>query len=146
VESTSAWLYKHCNDDMPFPCIRCGNRLDITRWFNDQSELFLFTITDRNMLINAMVKVPGMRHKGDLLLRGIIHLGSYHFSAKIIDTNGDVWFHDGRVTGKICEHDGCFEDYNPYNLSVCHGKEAVLAIYASLNIIIQILTSNNTMY
>ena len=133
---------------MPFPCTRCGNMLDMTRRFNDQSELFLFTITARNMLINAMVKVPGMRCKGNILLRGIIYLGSYHFSARIIDTNGDVWFHDGRVTGEICEHDRCFEDYNPYNLSVCHGKEALLRFMLECrpNIIIQIHASNNTMH
>ncbi|KAJ7751152.1 hypothetical protein B0H16DRAFT_1265982, partial [Mycena metata] len=37
-----------------------------------------------------------------LLLRGIIYYGSFHFTPRIIGTDGRVWFHDGMTTRQVC--------------------------------------------
>ncbi|KAJ7934892.1 hypothetical protein B0H13DRAFT_1591282, partial [Mycena leptocephala] len=35
-------------------------------------------------------------------LRGIIYGGQGHFTCRFIDKAGDIWFHDGMVTGRNC--------------------------------------------
>jgi Helitron helicase-like domain at N-terminus/PIF1-like helicase len=36
-------------------------------------------------------------------LKGLIYWGEFHFVSRIIDNNGQVWFHDGMTTGSSCE-------------------------------------------
>ncbi|KAG2741942.1 hypothetical protein P692DRAFT_201669032, partial [Suillus brevipes Sb2] len=40
---------------------------------------------------------------GDVVyvLRGIIYLGSYHFSARLVDGDNGVWQYDGRLNGGV---------------------------------------------
>ncbi|KAJ7112340.1 hypothetical protein C8R44DRAFT_632156 [Mycena epipterygia] len=37
-----------------------------------------------------------------LLLRGVIYLGSFHFTSRVIGSDGRLWFHDGISTGRAC--------------------------------------------
>ncbi|KAF8578584.1 hypothetical protein K439DRAFT_1361844 [Ramaria rubella] len=43
-----------------------------------------------------------------LNLIGIIYFGSDHCTTRIIDHQGQVWFHDGIATGRTCVYEGPF--------------------------------------
>ena len=64
-----------------------------------------------------------------LYLRGIIYLGGYHFTARFIDSDGNIWFHDGQ-RGHLAEKDGTLETTSDKELRTCRGRKLVLAIYA----------------
>ncbi|EIW53762.1 uncharacterized protein TRAVEDRAFT_77901, partial [Trametes versicolor FP-101664 SS1] len=32
-------------------------------------------------------------------LCGLIYFGKFHFTCRVVDRHGDVWFHDGMKTG-----------------------------------------------
>jgi hypothetical protein len=85
---------------------------------------------DKEVAIESTIDIPGGKRCRHLLLRGIVYLGSYHFTARLFDTEGNVWFNDGRETGDVCGLDGRFEDFEPQTLNMCQGKKAVLAVYA----------------
>jgi len=36
-------------------------------------------------------------------VRGLIYHGNFHFTSRIIGTDGIVWYHDGGVTVKMME-------------------------------------------
>ena len=36
-------------------------------------------------------------------LRGLIYWGQFHFVSRVVDKNGQVWFHDGMSTGSGCQ-------------------------------------------
>jgi hypothetical protein len=92
-------------------------------------KIMLFSIGDSEVLINKLLKI---RHDDTLTrlhLKGIIYLGSFHFTARVITEDGIVWFHDGRTSGKQCEYEKSLIDFHGNELNVCDGKQAVMAIY-----------------
>jgi len=63
-------------------------------------------------------------------VRGLIYHGDFHFTSRIIGTDGIVWYHDGMTTGSNCENDGCFDKFSSSNLLNCRRKKLILVIYA----------------
>ena len=52
-----------------------------------------------------------------LLLRVIVYLRSYYFTARLFDRQGNVWFCDCKEAGDVCGLCGRFEDFEPQTLS-----------------------------
>jgi len=64
-----------------------------------------------------------------LYLRGIVYLGGFHFTSRIIREDGQVWYHDGRETGKTCINEGYLSDMTYDQLRKCKGRTLTLAVY-----------------
>ena len=69
------------------------------------------------------------KKKSDYELKGIIYLGDFHFICLLITSDYNVWFHDGRITGRACYKKGHLDDFNNSDLLTCNGKNATLVIY-----------------
>lgn len=65
-----------------------------------------------------------------LNLRGVIYFKDYHFTARVWDANGNVWFHDGQTTGAACEKELNGNLLTGIYRSTCRGANAVQAVYA----------------
>ena len=63
-------------------------------------------------------------------LRGITYYRQYHFTARVIQNNGFVWYHDGLATGRNLEYEGTLGNLLDNNLSICEGRYASVAMYA----------------
>jgi len=63
-------------------------------------------------------------------LRGIAYYGASHFTARVIQDNGMVWYHDGLQTGTNLVYEGTLNNLLDNNLSACEGREVSVAIYA----------------
>jgi len=72
------------------------------------------------------VAVEGQTEPKQYCLRGVIYYGSNHFTSRIISSTGQVWFHDGIVTGRSTEYEGTLEDVV---LTVCRSKQPCVLIY-----------------
>ena len=66
-----------------------------------------------------------------LNLAGIVYLGDEHFTARIIEQNKNMWWHDGITTKSNCIFEGNLKNITPQKLKYLHGKKACLAIYSS---------------
>ncbi|TDL15283.1 hypothetical protein BD410DRAFT_732934 [Rickenella mellea] len=64
-----------------------------------------------------------------LRLAGIIYLGNAHFTARIIDQNQNVWWHDGMTTKNKCINEGNLKNITPQKLKLLDGRKACLVIY-----------------
>jgi hypothetical protein len=128
--STTEGLQKHCDNIAPYPCTGCGNcDMTLSREFGEQPELLMFVIGGNDIVINHTVPSPSKK-ACNIHLRGIIYLGGYHFTARIFDLNGKVWFHDGRTYGNTCVPQGWLADFDAKSLCLCGSRKAVLAVYA----------------
>jgi len=83
---------------------------------------------------SMMLDVPGPRDTKRYLLRAIIYLGRFHFSARMIDSERNIWSYDGRINGGIpwIAH-GCESTKNIVDreaLVTFDGRAAYLYIYA----------------
>jgi len=63
-------------------------------------------------------------------LCGIVHFIDFHFTSRIIDSNENVWFHDGMVSGHECIYEKRLTEFTGSELSTCKGKLVSLVIYA----------------
>jgi len=48
--------------------------------------------------------------KTDYSLKGIIYHGQYHFTSRLIDNAGGIWYHDGMTSGRECVYEGKWKD------------------------------------
>ena len=48
-------------------------------------------------------EVPNASKK--YILKGIIYSNNHHFTARLIDENLSVWYHDGQVTRSLCQRE-----------------------------------------
>jgi hypothetical protein len=67
-------------------------------------------------------------------LKGIVYLGNFHFTCRLITSNDRVWFHDGRITARRCCEEGHFSNFSNTDLLTCDEKNAMLAVYIHKNI------------
>jgi len=70
--------------------------------------------------------------KSSYRLRGVVYHGSYHFTARIIDSNNCVWYHDGMTTGKDCVYEGKWKDIS--DIGSVNERRATLLIYVLINV------------
>ncbi len=64
-------------------------------------------------------------------LCGLIYLGDFHFTARIICSNGNIWYHDGKDRiAKSCIPDGYMELRKEINWQTCRERELVMSFYS----------------
>jgi hypothetical protein len=82
----------------------------------------VFEINTKNIKISKTLKFEQEGRMVVLDVRGLIYQGYFHFTSRIIGTDGIVWYHDGMTTGSNCENDGDFDKFSSNNLLNCRGK------------------------
>jgi hypothetical protein len=64
------------------------------------------------------------------VLKGIIYSNNHHFTARLIDGNLNVWFHDGQTTRSFCQKEQSLVQANDIVLLKNFGQfRAILAFY-----------------
>lgn len=121
--------------DTNVPCPKCA---ELTQNHKLQKIIKVTSVPDLiiagqhhdDCIIAPYIKVPFGNRLYTLRLRGIVYGGQFHFTSRIIDIDGAVWYHDGQVTGSTCRSDGSinhlttFEDLR-YSGSVPVRKHAI---------------------
>ncbi|KAJ7156500.1 hypothetical protein C8R43DRAFT_883895 [Mycena crocata] len=63
--------------------------------------------------------------------RGIIYGGQQHFTCRIVDADGNMWFHDGIGTRNACIPEINIQTVaDPLALHKCGEKNVVAVVYA----------------
>jgi hypothetical protein len=61
----------------------------------------------------------------------MIHFGNFHFTSRIVDRNGGVWFHDGIKTGHDLDYEGSLQNIDMNMLQKSKdGRKCSAVIYA----------------
>ena len=81
---------------------------------------------------------PGMRIKWEhcidfngskYRLCGIIYWGHYHFTCRIVQKDGSVFYHDGIRTKDKCAFEGSISNMTARKLSTASGIPGIMALY-----------------
>src|SRR5882762_11037901 len=107
----------------------CNSPLETKIHFSETHKIYAADVTDRNVTLSRTVKIQGLVQATTLHLKGLVYHGGYHFTCRIIDESGNIWFHDGITTGKISIKDGKFGSVSQPNLKVCQNKQLCHVIY-----------------
>jgi hypothetical protein len=96
--------------------------------YNHLPKFFIFFIGQSQMTINKSPKIRSANGTKKFALQGVIYHGGFHFTSRLIASNGFVWFHDGQLREK-CENEGVLADFECEDLSTHGDRIACLAIY-----------------
>ena len=127
--SISQILESHMHHQSQQVCGNCNAPLESTIHFSETHKLYAVDITDRNVTLSRTVKIKGSVCATTLHLKGLVYHGGYHFTCRIVDESGNIWFHDGMTMRRISIKDGKFGTVSQPNLKKCRNKELCLVIY-----------------
>jgi hypothetical protein len=82
-------------------CPKCDNLLYNTRFTNDLPSVLIFSLAPW-IDINERLLFDVSDISKEYVLKGIIYSNRDHFTARLIDDNLNVWFHDGQTTRSLC--------------------------------------------
>jgi hypothetical protein len=98
--------------------------------FKTSPSMLIFEINTRNIKVSKTLKFEQESRTVVLDVRGLIYHGDFHFTSRIIGTDGIVWYHNGIITGSNCENDGDFDKFSSNDLLNYRGKKLILVVYA----------------
>src|SRR6266487_405386 len=126
--STVKWI-AHLGHSTQDSCPECMSDMARDIFYKDPPSILALEYPDTD--IRTSHKMVFRRDTGSvtLYLRGIIYLGNYHFTSRVIRTDGSVWYHDGQ-RGHICHEEGNLRSMDSQDLKTCKGRKLVLAVYA----------------
>jgi hypothetical protein len=130
IESTADILANYMHHHRNLTCVQCNAPLETSIHFNEPHKIYAFDMTSGHARLSHTVKIQGNARSTVLHLRGLIYLGGFHYTCRIIDHSGNIWFHDGMTTGNKCNAEGKMGSISQPNLYVCGNKNLCLAIYA----------------
>jgi hypothetical protein len=128
--STPQVLDNHMHHHSEIICFNCNTPFPSKTHFSRTPKILAFDLTDRNVTLSTKVSVMGVTCSTVLYLRSLIYYGDFHFTCRIIDISGNIWFHDGMTTGNTSINDGKIGHVSQHNLHKCRNKKICLAIYA----------------
>jgi predicted RNA-binding Zn-ribbon protein involved in translation (DUF1610 family) len=67
-----------------------------------------------------------------LQLRGLVYFGNFHFTSRVISTEGDIWYSDGKDLGRTCLADGHSSLMHKEDWQTCKNNTLLLSIYAKV--------------
>jgi hypothetical protein len=121
-------------DTTHHPCYRCVDIRLLNRILklDTEASLLAFEIVDHNFLPEPMLSLDTMNSTRKLYtLRGLAYHGSNHFTCRVVDPQGQVWYNDGAITGNSSTLEGNLNaSSNLTWLQKAHGKTLIYVFYA----------------
>ncbi|KAJ7703482.1 hypothetical protein B0H14DRAFT_2416450 [Mycena olivaceomarginata] len=94
-------------------------------------NFILVFLDSQNLLFDRVLTFIVGQRSVRLYLRGIIYGGLNHFTCRVVQLDGGVWFLDGITTGRSTVRDfHYYKIVRKLDLHTCHEKLAIAVIYA----------------
>ena len=124
--TTAEYFHHHLLRKSKQTCDQCSNNMHKFIRFHVKPTIIAFTMVGDKMTVSDKIQLKDITYD----LKGIVYLGGFHFTSRIITSDNNVWFHDGIETGRSCHKVGKLNDFNGSSLLDCAGRKARLIIYA----------------
>jgi hypothetical protein len=94
-------------------------------------SILVIYIDNKDLLVDRELEFKVGRESVKMDLRGVIYGGNSHFTSRLLDKSGNLWYNDGMTTGRRCMSDGpILAMRDARQLTMCRGKIAVAAVYS----------------
>jgi hypothetical protein len=128
--TTATCLQKKFVDRHPTRrCTQCCGELDRITRFEIIPKILVFAVNHESVRVSKKMRFRDGDSSVVFTLKGVVYTGDFHYTSRIF-INGNVWFHDGMVTGRKCKYEGKLSAFTDADLSVCNGKTLSLVVYA----------------
>ena len=120
------WLNAYIKQRTDHRCSTCNTKMINKLIFTDYPKFIAFHRDNVEVLWDTSIKWGEHIYK----LSGLIYYGQFHFTARIIANDGEIWYHDGITTGRSCVTEGNIQSYDSIDLMTARdGKICILTIY-----------------
>jgi len=127
--STSRWV-QNLYQLQQQKCPECLAEMDQPIFYNKPPCVLVLEYAQTHIRTSHRLKIKLDEDDVELHLRGIVYHGRFHFTSQFISRKGDIWYHDGRETGKTCIYNGSLTSTQESELKKCRNRDLVLALYA----------------
>jgi hypothetical protein len=128
--STSKWL-ANFGYSTQYSCPECLSDMRRHIFYKNPPNILVLNYPGKDIRTSHKIVFDSDEGYVTLHLRGIIYLGGYHFTSRVICTDGSVWYHDGQK-GHICNEEGLLKLMRDRDLRACEGRALTLAVYAQV--------------
>ena len=112
-------------------CSVCQSPLRVTQRYDSIPNLLTFMPSGHKVAISKSVRILSSNGPSTMVpVRGIIYLGEFHFTARVITPGKKVWYHDGQTTGNQVKLEGNLDEFSEKGLYKSNNRIAVAVIYA----------------
>ncbi|KAJ7621565.1 hypothetical protein DFH06DRAFT_1009914 [Mycena polygramma] len=101
----SRWFEYH-HDRPSARCPGCGERMRRRTTMSELPSLLLLTMNTTEIVLNDTISFNLHEEVMTLRLRGLIYHSAenLHFTSVLVDKEGEMWYHDGMTTRRVCTH------------------------------------------
>jgi hypothetical protein len=114
-------------------CLRFEKKefyLHTTQYINKLPAILMFVIAPW-IEISKSLKFDVLGSSKYYVLKGIIYSNGNHFTARLIDNEFTIWYHDGQITRSVCQKEGSLIQMENIQLNThIGGYTAIIAFYA----------------
>ena len=111
-------------------CSICQSPTNVTQRYDSIPNLLTFMPSGHKVAISKSIQILSMNGPSTIVpIRGIIYLGGFHFTARVITPGKKVFYHDGQTTGNQVEYEGNLDEFSEKELYKYKDKIAVAVIY-----------------
>ena len=129
-QNVATWIEAILNQKSHRRCSTCQTKLYRLIQYDDFPSFIPIIIHSRIKInITNHFKLDGTQYR----LCGLIYHGGFHFTCRIVDSNGDLWYNDGITTQRNCRYDGNFQHQNNDFFYTCEGRILSMLIYSRVN-------------
>jgi len=107
-------------------CPECSGKLIKNTYMNEAPQLLILHIPYTNIKISQKMNIGGKT----LCLKGVVYYGNYHYTSRIIDSDKNIWFHDGMTTGSGSQSQGSVTKIKSKYFNKYNRKSVALLVYA----------------
>ena len=130
--STTQVVERHFRHQARHQCNHCTAPLQTTIQFSETPKIIALHFNNQNpsIRISQTIKVMGTNRYTKLHLCGLVYHGGFHFTCRVVDHTGKIWFHDGMTTGQTSTLEGRLGMISQPNLKRCRNKKLTLIVYS----------------
>lgn len=99
------------------------------------APLIVSVIVDPNVKIriDKTIRILNQNGRHTLLkVCGLIYFEDYHFVARIIDADGNIWYNDGKSNGRLSSNDGTLQSISNNNILQRGTQKLIATVYAQM--------------
>ena len=111
-------------------CVTCRSNLIYNLNIDNDPTFLVLSWSDPGIKVKWEHKI--LFNEQQYRLCGLIYLGNFHFTARIVQNDGSVWYHDGIRTGNKCAYEGHIDSMTTRKLNNAHNKACIMAIYIQI--------------
>ena len=126
---SSTFFEKFFCHNKTLKCTYCNGKIHQIIYFHRPLPLLMLAINHAKIEICKSMILNVSDNPANYILKGVVYLGEFHFTSRIITSDNVVWFHDGITTANVCVKEDMLKTFNKSNLTFCNEKQAELLLY-----------------